>query len=451
MSHLLQVEKTLYKVGYDHHMFRFCAEHCWFELGDSPSDAARATFEGLAAAIDHLLAEGQICDGAVDCLRQVRAAARDCWGDLNKNWHQPERLQIVSMMEELEPEFLTDDLWRKHTVLNRLAWKTFAGKLKPLCAAVEQPLSVLLETGSLVAQVQTMGFGSFAVWDREQHPVSELEYALIKLREHYPQLNGVDLEFSDSLLREEQSRTRRTINHAALARAEVIDKALLEGLSVVGVHQADESESSPAESEEDSEKYVLEKLPHSKKIIVSVRFDGETGTMTGSGARRIALIIQQEKVGLKEVSGDLEISTSRSVASLSDLGVDVPVTAATNEFEKLDKDTIREITRSCRQRLEQLEQWLEVENDTAKQAQFQKEQESISDYLAEIDRSVRVESGKAHQRVDRDLRLKREELTVPMPRFAQHLEKSIKFDETKSQYCYRPGPKPSWTFRGFSE
>ena len=184
-----QEEKTLYSLGHDHDMFPLWAELSWFQVGESPSHATRDTFQRLIVAIEHLHSDGQLFEEALSRLQEVRDDATHCWKDLNEGWNGPERARVVPAIEELEPELRTDDLWRDNTVLNRPAWKEFARNLAPFCDALGHPLSALVEAGSRVAQVKRMSFGSFAARGSEVRRVTQLEYALIKLRASYPGLH----------------------------------------------------------------------------------------------------------------------------------------------------------------------------------------------------------------------------------------------------------------------
>ncbi len=231
------VEKALYELGFSYHMFPFWAEKSWFEVREFPCDRTRYHHGYLVATVDYLAAQDAVDDEGIERLTKFQEVANLCWKNLREKFPSPQRCSHASQIEELEPEFLTDDLWTENTVLRHSEWKKYEIAFAPLLATLKQSLSLLVETGALVAQTQTDGYGvSFTRRDRHP-PVTELHYALLKLRENFPDWDDVDLDVSESRLTAMAASLQLSLEQVGSRRAEAIHATLLDRLSAAAVKE----------------------------------------------------------------------------------------------------------------------------------------------------------------------------------------------------------------------
>lgn len=227
---LTSVEKALYELGFSYQVFRFWAETCWFEVGESPCDLTKHYYWRVGEILEYLLAQLELDANGTKCLQSMQQAHSLCWNALRDDLTLPERCQLAERIRDSEPEFLTRKLWSQNTVLNRAEWKEHEARLYSLCRAIEQPLSFFIEAGVLVARGQIDGYGPSA--SRSQHfSITRLHDALLGLHEHYPDL-GVDaLDVSKSRLDGVATESQISLEQAIGRCCETIHATLVEKLS----------------------------------------------------------------------------------------------------------------------------------------------------------------------------------------------------------------------------
>lgn len=227
-------EKALYELGFNYQTFRFWAEVCWFEVGESPCNETRRSYWHVAEILEYLLTQMELDTEGTKCLRRVQQANNSCWNALREDLKLPERCQLAEAIRDGEPEFLTSKLWSQNTLLHRAEWRAYETAMTQAFMTLEEPLSVLVETGMIVAKGQVFGHGPPA--SRSEHfPIARFRDALLRLREHYPNLNEDALDVSESRLDGVATESQISLERAVAQCCEVIHRTLLHSLSLESV------------------------------------------------------------------------------------------------------------------------------------------------------------------------------------------------------------------------
>jgi len=181
-----------------------------------------------------------------------------------------------------------------------------------------------------------------------------------------------------------------------------------------------------------------------KKILV--RFGDEEDTITGIGAIRISLLIRQERVHVLELSGDLEVlqnfKSAVSYQEASELASEGHASYGMPGRDFPSSESLKSL-KICKDRLAELRDDIQTAETDVERQELEQEHAKIREHvrkLTKVDDKSQLE--RARQRVDRDFREQARKLAKTMPRFAQHLRGSKKYDELTDKYVYDPRKKP---------